>query len=115
MTMRHEIQPVQHHGEASDARLRPDQVADSDQALEAWRQIQAEFVDDPQQSVAHAHRLVSDLMERAVADLAQQRDALEKQRCAEAEPSTEHLRVCLQNYRAFLTRLLPSVPQGSPR
>lgn len=83
----------------------------STNASQRWRAIQAEFVDDPRRSVADAHALVGELMERIVANFSEQRDALERQWSTGDEASTEDLRVCLQHYRAFFGRLLPAMPE----
>lgn len=75
-----------------------------------WSQIQAEFVDDPRQSVADAHQLVGDLMQRIIDAFSKQRNELERQWASGQEVSTEELRLCLQGYRTFFGRLLPAVP-----
>jgi hypothetical protein len=77
-----------------------------------WHRIQSEFVDDPRKSVAEAHELVSDLLKRVVDNFTQERGALERQWSEGERVSTEDLRVCLQRYRAFFSRLLPSAPGG---
>ena len=74
-----------------------------------WQQIQAEFVDDPRKSVADAHALVDDLVNRIVQEFTNERANLEGQWSRGEEVSTEDLRVCLQRYRSFFTRILPSV------
>ena len=81
----------------------------SQQASELWHQIQAGFVDDPRQSVAQAHALVGELMQRIVDSFANERSNLEQQWSRGDNVSTEDLRVCLQRYRAFFSPLLPSV------
>jgi hypothetical protein len=81
----------------------------SAQASERWQRIQGEFVDDPRKSVAEAHQLVSELMQRIVDAFAKERGELERQWSEGDSVSTEDLRVCLQRYRAFFSRLLPSV------
>jgi len=78
-------------------------------AGERWQHIQTEFVDDPRKSVTEAHQLVSELTQRIVDAFAQERDALEQQWSKGDSVSTEDLRVCLQRYRSFFSRLLPSV------
>jgi hypothetical protein len=85
----------------------------SSQANERWRRVQAEFVDDPRKSVAEAHELVGDLMQRIVDSFAQERKQLEGQWSKGDSVSTEDLRVCLQRYRSFFSRLLPSVNGGA--
>jgi hypothetical protein len=76
---------------------------------ERWRHIQSEFVDDPRKSVAEAHKLVGDVVQQIVDAFAAERSSLEQQWSKGDSVSTEELRVCLQRYRAFFTRLLPSM------
>jgi hypothetical protein len=83
----------------------PDQT--SAQTGERWQTIQGEFVDDPRRSVTEAHALVSEVMQRVVDTFAQERADLERQWSGGEDVSTEDLRVCMQRYRAFFTRLLP--------
>lgn len=80
---------------------------DSNQARSRWHAIQAGFVDDPRRSVADAHELVSDLVQRIVASFTEERNGLERQWTDGQQVSTEELRVCLQRYRDFFARLLP--------
>jgi hypothetical protein len=77
-------------------------------AGERWQQIQAEFVDDPRKAVADAHGLVDELVERIVQEFTRERANLERQWSQGEEVSTEELRVCLQRYRSFFARILPS-------
>ena len=79
-------------------------------AHERWQQVQSTFVDDPQRSVAEAHQLVGELMQRINSAFAEERAQLERAWSSGQQVSTEELRVCLQRYRAFFSRLLPSVP-----
>jgi len=72
-----------------------------------WQKVQSEFVDDPRQSVAHAHQLVSDAVQRIVDTFTQERNQLERQWTEGQDVSTEDLRVCLHRYREFFTRLTP--------
>jgi len=93
--------------------------------LEAWRQLQTRFVDDPTGSVAEADRLVTDLMttrgypmgnfERHVEDLSvyhphvvsHYRDAhIIAVRHERAGASTEDLRQALVHYRSLFDDLL---------
>jgi hypothetical protein len=84
--------------------LRQDAQADVNNR---WQEVQTEFVDDPRKSVAHAHQLVSDAVQRIVDTFTEERNQLERQWSEGEDVSTEDLRVCLQRYRAFFTRLLP--------
>jgi hypothetical protein len=81
---------------------------DSAQAGERWQHIQAEFVDDPRKAVGDAHELVGDLVKQIVDAFTKERDELEQQWSKGDSVSTEDLRVCLQHYRAFFSRLAPS-------
>jgi len=71
-----------------------------------WSDIQSNFVDDPERSVAEANALVSDLMERLVGSFRSEQTRLQEQWEQGAEVSTEELRVILQRYRTFFDRLL---------
>ena len=82
----------------------------SDEALERWKLIQGNFVDDPRGAVAEARTLVDDLVQGIVRDFTQHRESLDRQWASEQTTSTEQLRVCLQHYRAFFTRILPALP-----
>jgi hypothetical protein len=117
-------EPTSRDYEKSDVKTRPLNVMDSrpeEQAQEPsyihqdaqaemnarWKEVQTEFVDDPRKSVAHAHQLVSDAVQRIVDTFTEERNQLERQWSEGEDVSTEELRVCLQRYRAFFTRLLP--------
>ena len=78
---------------------------------ERWQRIQAGFVDDPRKSVTEAHQLVGELTQRIVDAFARERDELEHQWSKGGDVSTEDLRVSLQRYRAFFSRLLPAMEQ----
>ena len=78
----------------------------SDQLAERWQEIQASFVDRPQDAVEEADALVADLMQRITSKLATERDRLEKQWSEGEDVSTEDLRVTLTSYRAFFDKLL---------
>jgi len=94
-------------GAHADAPYLPEQSAN--QAGERWRQVQAAFVDDPRKAVTEAHELVGELTQRIVDAFARERAELERQWSSGDNVSTEDLRVSLQRYRAFFSRLLPSV------
>ena len=81
----------------------------SRQSWESWRRIQADFVDDPERAVAEAHDLVGSLTNRIVERFEGQRHALEQRWSDGERVPTEELRVCLQSYRDFFGRLLPSL------
>lgn len=80
---------------------------------ERWQQIQAEFVDDPRKAVGDAHALVGDMVQQIVDTFTRERNDLESQWSKGDDVSTEDLRQCLQHYREFFARLLPSA-HGTP-
>ncbi len=71
-----------------------------------WRDIQANFVDQPRQAMQDADALVAGLMQQLAQMFSQERAQLEAQWSRGDEVSTEDLRVSLQRYRAFFQRLL---------
>lgn len=71
-----------------------------------WREIQAEFVDEPRAAVQDADALVTELMERLSRALASELDQLESRWASGEQVSTEDLRQGLQRYRSFFERLL---------
>ena len=71
-----------------------------------WEQVQVSFVDEPRRAVEEADSLVAELMQRLADSFAQERKRLEGQWDKGDEVSTEDLRVALQRYRSFFTRLL---------
>jgi hypothetical protein len=93
--------------EAADEPVQP-LFADEDLARqrERWKEIQASFVDEPQQAVEQADALVNDLLERVNAGFAEARSRLEGQWARGEDVSTEDLRMALTRYRAFFDRLL---------
>jgi len=95
--------------ERSETSYLPEQA--SGPANERWQSIQAAFVDDPRKAVTEAHQLVGELTQRIVDAFAHERDELERQWSKGSDVSTEDLRVSLQRYRAFFSRLLPSTEQ----
>lgn len=81
----------------------------SPEATERWQRIQAEFVDDPRKAVGEAHELVGETVQRIVDAFTKERNDLESEWSKGNDVSTEDLRVCLQHYRAFFSRLSPTV------
>jgi hypothetical protein len=71
-----------------------------------WQKTQADFVDDPRTAVANADALVAELMKQLADGFSRERSELEKQWSESGEASTEDLRVALQRYRSFFSRLL---------
>jgi hypothetical protein len=80
-------------GEAQDLRTR-------------WDSIQTAFVDEPRKSVESADNLVAATIKRLAEIFADERSKLEAQWGRGDNVSTEDLRVALQRYRSFFTRLL---------
>jgi hypothetical protein len=78
----------------------------NEQFTARWSDIQASFVDKPQDAVEKADALVADLMDRVTGSLATERERLESQWAAGGDVDTEDLRVALTRYRTFFDRLL---------
>jgi hypothetical protein len=74
--------------------------------LARWKDIQAEFVDEPRTAVQDADALVADLMQRLAQMFATERDQLESRWADGNDVSTEDLRHSLRRYRSFFERLL---------
>ena len=72
----------------------------------AWDEVQVGFVDEPRRSVEGADHLVAATMKRLAEIFAEERQRLESQWDRGDDVSTEDLRVALQRYRSFFTRLL---------
>lgn len=73
---------------------------------ERWREVQAEFVDDPKQAVQDADVLVAELMQTLAAAFSERKRLLEQQWREGSETETEDLRLTLRGYRSFLDQLL---------
>jgi len=71
-----------------------------------WTDIQAGFVDEPRRAVQQADALVSDVINRVADSFGREREQLERQWDSGDQVSTEDLRVALQRYRSFFSRLL---------
>lgn len=81
----------------------------TDDAWRRWRELQGNFVDDPQHTVSDAHHLVSELIDDIVHRFESERGQLEQQWASGQEVSTEDLRHSFQRYRDFFGRLLANV------
>lgn len=73
---------------------------------ERWSSVQTRFVDDPRAAVRDADALVAELMQALAERFSQHKSGLEEQWNRGDEPTTESLRLALQQYRSFLDRLL---------
>ena len=71
-----------------------------------WKDIQAEFVDEPERAVQQADALVAELMQRLATMFAAERAGLEERWAGGGQVSTEDLRQGLRRYRSFFERLL---------
>lgn len=71
-----------------------------------WDSIQTSFVDEPRRAVQEADALVAGAMKRLAEVFASERAGLEGQWSRGDDVSTEDLRIALQRYRAFFSRLL---------
>lgn len=83
--------------------LQPDELH---AVITKWREIQAEFVDQPKRAMQEADELVTALMDRLAQTFAEQREHLEARWSDAENVSTEELRQGLQRYRSFFERLL---------
>ncbi len=79
---------------------------ESEAMRDRWNDIQAGFVDEPRRAVEQADELVAESIRRLAESFADERDRLERQWELGDNVSTEELRVALQRYRSFFTRLL---------
>jgi len=89
--------------ENSESLLPKDQI---DELRAHWDTIQASFVDEPGGAVKDADALVASAIGQISEAFAEQRAQLEKQWSRGDEISTEDLRLALQRYRSFFSRLL---------
>jgi hypothetical protein len=71
-----------------------------------WDSIQTGFVDEPRNAVEEADRLVAESIKRLAEMFARERENLEQQWARGDDVSTEDLRVALQRYRSFFSRIL---------
>jgi len=71
-----------------------------------WHTLQAQFVDEPRDTVSGADSLVAELLRDLAQSFDGARSKLEEQWSSGEDVSTEDLRVTLQRYRSFFERLL---------
>ncbi|RSM84904.1 hypothetical protein DMH04_18730 [Kibdelosporangium aridum] len=67
-----------------------------------WRELQANFVDEPRAAVREAETLVSQMMDVLTSQLKEQKRALE----GGSDGDTEQLRVAMQRYRSLFDQML---------
>jgi len=70
-----------------------------------WRDLQADFVDDPQQAVREAGDLSREIL-RALSDTIADADRIDRWQAEDGTSGTEDLRIALRQYRALVDRLL---------
>lgn len=78
----------------------------AEEFLRRWSDVQARFVDDPRAAVLDGDSLVAELVQELAQRFSQHKRGLEEQWSRGEEPSTEELRLALQQYRSFFQRLL---------
>ena len=78
----------------------------SDDLQARWREVQAQFVDDPRNTVEQADALVAELLDELAREFSNARSDLERQWNEGEDVSTEDLRLTLRRYRSFFERLL---------
>lgn len=71
-----------------------------------WEELQAQFIDDPKDTVKQADQMVAGTIDDIAEMLTQEREHLEQEWKQADDASTEDLRMSFQRYRAFLDRLL---------
>lgn len=96
--------PVLADGGADRAALFESDLLDNFNAR--WTDVQTSFVDEPRRAVEQADALVSDVIQRIGDSFSRERSQLEQQWDRGDDVSTEDLRLALQRYRSFFSRLL---------
>ncbi|MGN6798875.1 MAG: hypothetical protein ACTHKS_12075 [Gaiellaceae bacterium] len=71
-----------------------------------WHTLQAQFVDEPRETVSAADSLVAELLRDLAQSFDGARSKLEDQWSSGEDVSTVDLRIPLQRYRSFFERLL---------
>jgi hypothetical protein len=114
--------------------IRPLSSADRSRYVEAWRRVQADFVDNPEASISHADRLLGDIMqargypvsdvEQRAADLSVDHpEVVEHYRTAHdiarahehGRAGTEGLRQAMIHYRQLFDELVGDTPPRDDR
>lgn len=89
-------------GTSASALLSAEQTGDFKQR---WRDLQGDFVDDPQQAVRGAGDLAREVLQ-ALADTIADSERVEGWKAGDGSSGTEDLRVALRQYRTLVDRLL---------
>ena len=98
--------PTEGSSETSDTDLALLDPADGERFRQRWSDVQARFVDDPQEAVQTADGLVAELMQSLATGFSEHKGRLESQWQSGDQPDTEELRQALRRYRSFFDRLL---------
>jgi membrane-bound lytic murein transglycosylase MltF len=70
-----------------------------------WRDLQADFVDDPQQAVRGAGELSREILQ-ALSDTIADAERVDSWKAEDGTSGTEDLRIALRQYRTLVDRLL---------
>lgn len=84
------------------ARSKLFEETEAEQYRMQWRELQANFVDEPRAAVREAETLVSQMMDALTSQLKEQKRALE----GGSDRDTEQLRVAMQRYRSLFDQML---------
>jgi len=71
-----------------------------------WREIQAEFIDDPQQAAEHADHLVAEITKVFAEQAEQERNRLSSAWQQKGANGTEELRLVMRRYRGLIDHML---------
>jgi len=71
-----------------------------------WREIQAEFIDDPQQAAEHADHLVAEITKVFAEQAEQERNRLASTWQQKGAHGTEELRLVMRRYRGLIDHML---------
>jgi hypothetical protein len=77
----------------------------ADTFQQRWREIQANFVDDPHESVREADQFADEIVNNLTTALTDRKHSLDERWQAEKE-NTEELRLAMRGYRELLDRLI---------
>lgn len=90
-------------GGQNDIVIAPDQNSDFHSR---WREIQAEFIDDPQQAAEHADHLVAEITKAFAAQAEEERNRLSSTWQQKGTQGTEELRLVMRRYRGLIDHML---------